>query len=403
MLYLSKSRGIGGHVKSSPEDFTVMEILGNGTVLEPDKAYSPADIGEAGDDKGKFAKFVMQKRDWDTVQALIKIAKIAGRGRKSISYAGSKDRQSISTQLASIFGADPSSLIGIRARDIKITCAWRSSTPVELGSNIGNSFVATIRECSNTERLAGIIEELSGSIPNYFDKQRFGMRMNNSDIGLCIMRGEFEEAVTKFLTDSNLESNVISVEARKRLSDEMDFKSALQYFPKNLRNERTVIEYLSRYDNYANALRKLPRGILLMFVHSVQSLIFNNALQDRIEAEDLDSHIRCKKNFYGFPDIGTVGREGDFALGSIVGYATKDEAISDYEKEQMEKIGIAREDFKVKGIPELGSKGSFRVILAPVKNVSHESEGNNATIKFSLPSGSYATIFLYELTKTSVQ
>ena len=64
---------------------------------------------------------------------------------------------------------------------------------------------------------------------------------------------------------------------------EQDFKEALKYFPEYLKYERMLLEYLARFpDNYANAIRKLPRSISLMFIHSVESYIFNKELEERI-------------------------------------------------------------------------------------------------------------------------
>ena len=80
-----------------------------------------------------------------------------------------------------------------------------------------------------------------------------------------------------------------------------------------------MIEHLSRYDNFANALRRLPRGILLMFVHSVEDLIFNMALEQRIKARDLDAPESCAAGPYGFPDLATKAQgHGSFPLGSLV-------------------------------------------------------------------------------------
>ena len=400
MLTLSHTRGTGGEIKNSPEDFVVREITKNGFALRENIQYSPEEIGEQSDGSGKFAKFIMQKKDWDTVQALIRIAKMTGRGKRSIGYCGTKDRKSISVQMASIFGASPEQIKGIRLKDISINGSWRSATEAGMGENIGNAFSVTIRNCSGTGAVEETVRELDSRMPNYYDRQRFGMRLNNFDVGMCILRGDFEGAVMKLLTDTRLESNQESVAARKRLGSEMDFKAALGYFPSNLRTERMVIEYLSRYDNHANSLRKLPRGTLLMLVHSVQSLVFNAALQERIREEDLDSDLRCRKNAYGFPDIMSVGRDGDIPIGNLIGYETRQENIDEYEAAVLEKLGLSAESFKIKGMPELSTKGAFRALISPVKDMACDAGEGTAKIDFSIPAGSYATILVNEITKS---
>ncbi|MDE1851644.1 MAG: tRNA pseudouridine(13) synthase TruD [Candidatus Micrarchaeota archaeon] len=399
MQTLSKPKGIGGILKSAPEDFIVKEITGKGVVLELGKAYLPSDLKEEEVPDGKFSTIVMQKRDWNTIGALTKIAGLVNRGKKSVSYAGTKDRTSISVQLASIFGATPEQLMRIRLKDISINGAWKSNG-VEMGTNIGNAFEITLRETSSTA-IEPIMEELDGRFPNYFDRQRFGSRLNNASIGACIMRNDFKGAAMHYLTDTQNETNPEAIEARKRLADEQDFKNALSYFPRHLKGERSVIAYMAMYDNYANALRKIPRGITTMFIHAVESLVFNMALEQRIKAGDFKAKVSCRANFYGFPDIGSLSTsESDFCVMPLIGYETKEEHVSEYENEAMEMLEIKAQDFKIKGMPELSMKGAFRSMLAPVKEMSHSFDGNSAMIRFSIPSGSYATVLLNEIMKT---
>lgn len=398
MLTLSKSKGTGGVVKSSPEDFIVNEITSHGHALVTGQKYAASDLDEEEITDGKFTTFVLQKRNWDTVGALIRISKLTGHGKKSIGYAGTKDRQSVSTQLASIYGVEPERLLGIRLKDVSINGAWRSNG-VELGSNIGNSFSVKIHECK-PQGAEGVLEELGGMAPNYFDRQRFGMRLNNFAVGMHILKGDFNAALMEFLTDTNLETNEDAISARNKLAETRAFGEALAYFPRYLKNERMAIEYMSRYDNPANALRRLPRGVLMMFIHSVQSYLFNASLEARIADGDLSSNVMCGRNAYGFPDAGAVASSGDFAMGSIPGYETKPDTLKEYEKDRIDDLGITLESFKIKSMPELSMRGSYRTLLTPVKDISHSSEGSTLTLNFSIPSGSYATIFLNEITKS---
>jgi tRNA pseudouridine13 synthase len=402
MLTLTKQAGIGGEVKSEPDDFIVKEITGSGVMLEPGVRYTPQELKESEAPAGKFTTFVLQKKNWDNTRALLEIAKRMSRGRKSIGYAGTKDKRSISVQLACIYGVEPANVEAVRLNDISINGAWKSNG-IEMGSNIGNGFSIKVKDVHDTENIPPIIEELGGTFPSYFDRQRFGYRLNNAKIGLDIINNKQEEAVMAFLTDSSNENDLEAREARKVLSEEQDFQKALDYFPRHLRYERTMIDYLARYKNFANAIRKIPRGIAIMFIHAVEDLVFNMVLEERIRAEDFESKIYCGKNFYGFPDSTTVSSEkrDSFPLSALVGYETKDEYISEHEKEVMERIGINKESFKVKSMPELGMKGAFRPMLSPFKDFSSALQENNAVLNFSIPSGSYATIFINEITKNN--
>ena len=69
----------------------------------------------------------------------------------------------------------------------------------------------------------------------------------------------------------------------------------------------------------------------------------------------------------------------------------------------MAKLGITKERFLIKSMPELSMKGDVRALLMPFKDFSYanEEEKHTLNLNFSLPSGSYATIFVNEITKSS--
>ena len=405
MENLSKIKKVKAEIKRAPEDFLVQEITANGTILSLDKAYLPGELGFSEQESGKFVVFILQKRDWNTAQALIGLAKTLGRGRKSVSFAGTKDRVSVSTQLCSVFGAERARVASARLKDIRVNAAWYSDSQVRMGDLLGNNFSIKIHAEIDEDKLGDHIkracEELDGMFPNYFGEQRFGQRKNNVEVGLCLLRGDFERAAMTFLTDTSNEINQDAVAARKRLAERMDFAEAMNYFPRYLKYERMAIDYLSKFPgNYANALRRLPRQLLLMFAHSVESQIFNEEVERRIKEHRLQlegEDIAVLENFYGFPDYGAIVHAEDrggvgkyFACGNIVGYDTK--RLTDFESMRLDELGIKLEDFKLKKMPEINCKGTFRVFFSPFKDFSFE----NGAMQFSLPAGSYATTMMDE-------
>ncbi len=398
MLTFSKGRGTGGVIKQSPEDFVVKEITSKGVTLQPDTPYSHADLNEEEAPEGRFTTFVLQKRGWDTIKLLLNIAKRLRRGRRSIAYAGTKDKDSLSVQLASIYGVAPQQLLDTKLKDASINAAWKSNG-VELGSNIGNAFDVIVRDAPYAWRVTHILEELDEAFPNYFGWQRFGQRLNNFAIGMHLLRGESRLAVMEFLTGTANEKNGSAIHARQRLAEEQDFAAALSYFPKHLKYETMVIRQLAKDANYANAVRALPRGLSMMFIHAVEAYIFNASVERRIAEGDMESSMHCGSNFYGFPEI-EDSKGFDFQLSSIIGYETSPSHISSYEEEVMERLGIRPEDFRMRHMPELGMKGTLRAILAPIKALSCAVTGSSLKIAFSIPSGSYATVFINEITKS---
>lgn len=397
-MRMSHGERITGKIKSSAKDFVVEEITGNGTALEVGKDYSAAELGMQTEQGGKFSLFIMQKENWNTAQALKALAKKLGRGFRSAGFAGTKDRISVSTQLCSLFGVSAEQLRDAHIKDIRINGAWQGKAQVRMGELLGNRFTVRIKteDWNALEKFKHIDAELGGLFPNYFGLQRFGARDNNVKIGLHILRGEFEEAAMAFVADSENEENSEAVVARGRLREERDFKAALSYFPKYLRYERQVLEYLALYPtDFANAIRKLPRQLSLMFVHSVESHIFNAELEERLRSGAPGEAI-CGTDANGFPKLGSVPGEGcaAFEVANIVGYDTAE--LTAFEERMLEDLGLSKGDFKVKRMPELNCRGSYRVLLSPYLGMEASQEGGALSARFSLPAGAYATSLLEE-------
>ncbi|HVC57952.1 MAG TPA: tRNA pseudouridine(13) synthase TruD [Candidatus Acidoferrales bacterium] len=407
MIRLSASGQMGGIIKQSAQDFIVEEIVGACKALDKDKVYSESPVPLTSADP-KFSIFVMQKENWNTVQALKAVARVLKRGQKSTGFAGTKDRVAISTQMCSIFGVTPEQLLGVHVKDIRINGAWSSDAGIKMGDLQGNRFTIVVRGATDTQRIEEIHAELGGKFPNYFGPQRFGSRGNNFDIGIALLKGDFKTAAMEFLTNSTNETNIEAVAARKKLAEEQDFEAAFRYFPMHLKYERMMLEYLSKFSaNFASSIKRLPRAVSLMFIHSVEAQIFNMELEEMVKARDTavaDGDLACALNACGFPDISAVAHSESFIeekesllpIGNIVGYETKN--LNEFELEALEKLGITTDSFKVRGMNELNSKGTYRPLFAPYTGFASDTldEGKAASFSFSLPSGSYATVLLNE-------
>jgi tRNA pseudouridine13 synthase len=400
--YLSKLLGIGGIMKSCPEDFMVEEITKEGEIFEIDKTFEKK--GEEGD----FTYFVLQKRNWNTLQALKEIGRKMHCGLKRFGYAGVKDRNAVTTQLASAFKIEPTALQSVHVKDIKINGAWRVKEKLRIGDLLGNRFTICIREVAPdaTEKVREIHESLNGISPNYFGEQRFGsIRKNTHLVGKAIVSGNFKEAVWSYLTYLDEGENEDGKEARKQLAAEGDFKRALQYFPPYLRYEMTLLEYLSSYPNdYINALRRLPRGLSLMFVHAYQSYIFNKILSKKITEGRISierGDMVCGKDGFGFPKLDesikaeSRAEAGEYLpMGRVIGYETTE--LSDEEREILGEEGISEKDFLINSFPELSSKGTWRSFFISVEKLRFSYELDKMIFNFCLPSGSYATSLMRE-------
>jgi len=382
LAYLSNIRGVGGELKVSPESFIVEELAEGAGLLELDKKVEGKE--DAGGE-GSFTHFVLQKKGWGTLDALRAIGKALGCGIRRFSYAGMKDRRALTTQLAGVFKIEPERVLGVRLPGISINGAWKAGDKVRMGSLKGNRFAIVLEgmEEGAEEKVASILADVGSRVPNYFGEQRFGIRGNNQVVGEHMVRGNLKGAVMEYLTGVGQSERVEAQGARKRLAEEKDVKAALGYFPKHLKYERTLLAQLEKNpQDYAGALRRFPRGLSLLFVHAIQSHLFNHVLNERIKSKE-------------------VTREtGLDETGNLIGYESK---LTEHEERVLEKFTIKPEEFRMKGMPELGSKGTSRTVLAELQGFSFKQEGEKGRFRFTLNSGSYATSALREFTDVEKQ
>jgi tRNA pseudouridine13 synthase len=214
-------------------------------------------------------------------------------------------------------------------KDISVKSIGFGDEPVHIGQLAGNKFKIIIR---NLDKMPGF----SPRFRNLFGEQRFSTK--NADIGKHIVKREFEQAA----------------------------RTIAELFPKI----QKVQDCIAKSD-WVGALRSIPRKLLLLFVHSYQSFLWNKAALIS-KAENLP----------------------------IVGFGS---AIhDDVTKEIMREEGITPRDFVIKQLPEATAEGSERSVWAEAQDfkvgVLEDDEffpgKKKVTVEFFLSKGSYATEFI---------
>ncbi|OIO28338.1 hypothetical protein AUJ16_01335 [Candidatus Micrarchaeota archaeon CG1_02_60_51] len=356
-----------------PDEFVVEEITSDGTILEIGKQF---DFGKPEDqplERNYFTRFVLQKREWNTAQALSEMARALHIRPPRFDSAGTKDRQAVTTQQCSAFAVPPASILALRLKDLQINGAWKATAKVRLGDLQGNRFTITLNKenCGvepDAKAIAAKAAEHGYLFKNYFGYQRFGSnRENTADMGLHILRGELKEACLNYLAFQGGERSPDAREARARLAKEGDYAAALGYFPRWLKYERLLLEPLAVNQNdYAGALRRLPRNILLLFVHAFQAKLFNERL--RAYAGEWDESLE----------------------GNLVGTGSQP---TPEEQALLDGYGLSAQSFSPASMPELSCKGNRRKLFARMNGFALLSE-SPVTLRFSLDSGCYATTAL---------
>lgn len=346
-------------IKRLPEDFLVEEITPEGKVLEFGK--KPRFVKGGGDQ----LVCVLEKKDWDTLLAIRRVCEALRISQKRVGFAGTKDKRSWSTQRISIWNAKKEDVEKLRLKDIELKPLTCSSERVELGNLEGNRFTVKVYSDKPPRKLR--------EVWNYFGVQRFGeTRPITHLVGKAMVDGSLEDAVRIYLAETSLKERDDALQARKRLAESWDCKAALAYFPQRLTFERTLLGHLAQYPNdYAGALRRLPKNLKLMFVHAYQAALFN-AFIDYARKKGL----RVK-------------------TGPLVGYES---SLSTEEKRFLKMEGVELDAFRCRSLPECGSRGERRdlkVKLGGFKVVKKRKGW--CVVRFSLPKGSYATVALNQL------
>ena len=268
--YASDAEGIGGKLRSSAEDFIVREIpvvSGSGT--------------------GPYLICRLTKKNWEHQHAIKEIAKHLGISHRRIGWAGTKDRRAVTTQLISIYKAEPEAVENVRLKDITLEIVGHQNSQLSLGDLLGNEFDIVIRECTTAglkERAQEITADLIHGVPNYYGLQRFGViRPVTHRVGECILSGDYEGAVLTYIGQAfPLESENIRM-IRTAFLQTRDPQVALRELPVPMGYERAMLQHLHNHsEDYAGALFELPPKLLSMFVSAFQSYLFNEALSQRI-------------------------------------------------------------------------------------------------------------------------
>lgn len=266
--YATSTPGIGGVLRRSPEDFIVDEQS-----IQPDS-------------EGPYLLCRLTKKNWELQRAVKEIAKSLRISPRRISWAGTKDRRAVTSQLISIYGIEPEEVTKVSLKDIELAVVGRSRRGLSLGMLEGNRFRIRIRDCDSTDLEARVHEIAAGAkegFPNYYGIQRFGViRPVTHIVGERLLQGDPRGAVMAYVGMAFSSESDEAVSAREAFSSSEDTGQALKEFPRELSFERAILQSLHNHPgDYIGAMQSLPPKLLSMFVSAFQSYLFNMALSER--------------------------------------------------------------------------------------------------------------------------
>ncbi|MCS7142745.1 MAG: tRNA pseudouridine(13) synthase TruD [Aigarchaeota archaeon] len=420
--YVTKGRGISGVIKERPEEFKVWEVLEGGVeAIDPRYPVTSPIL--------PWALYVLYKRDRELVRAVSEFAKEVGTRPSRVSVGGVKDRRAETWQFIAIPTSDH---LRSGAREVR----WHSVAAKHIGfidylsssKIIANRFkvvVSRIKEFSEGA-LSDLFGELKSSgVPNYFGHQRFGVvRPISHLVGRLIVRGEYEEAVRLFIGGHSPFERREVQEMRRTFFETQDYGFVVDEFPSSLRYEKAIARHLMRRSgDFVNALRRMPLRLRRLIVESYASFLFNKALNVTLSEglsplEPTVGDLITVPDVYGYPsgqvfevtkwNIEEVDkrlrRKDVYIVMPVPGHGVRVPrgARGSALQKVLEEEGVRMDQFRLRGMNEAGTVGSFRPILVPRFNVTsfNSLDESSAVIDLEMSRGSYATCLLREVMKS---
>lgn len=305
-------------------------------------------LGYEPDGSGNHAFLHIKKRNTNTDWLARRLAEFAAVEPKEVGYAGLKDRHAVTTQYFSVnlSGRNEPDWSQLNSDEIEILSVTRHSRKLQRGGLRANRFVIIVRklegDCAGLEERLQRIE--SEGVPNYFGEQRFGRDGNNLLMAEKLFSGESEE--------------------RDRHKRGLYLSAARSWLFNRVLSQRVT---------EGSWLQALPGEALIQpSSRSALSLrVISSEIQERIDKGFLQ------------PSAPLWGRGNTTALG---------------EAAQLESDALAGEALLMKGLSQAGLDQERRALRLRAKDLSWQRLHEGALqLRFTLPSGSYATALLREL------
>ncbi|VBB29922.1 unnamed protein product [Acanthocheilonema viteae] len=397
-------------------------VAGAIRVLLPDKRTRKRSTWPT--DRPDYVHFTLCKENKDTHYALSVISKLLGIKNSSFGICGTKDRRALTTQRVSLYRCEIERLekLNGKLRGIRLTDFTSSSEPCKLGNLWGNRFKIILRDVhpfNEADLISRIDDFKSNGFINYFGTQRFGScAFNTAEIGIAILKKQWEVALKAILKPRNARGSIREAlnEWNKSGNASVALKK-LTGIQAYATIEGQLLSSLSKNKcDYRGALLKLTRNIRSLYVHAYQSLLWNKVVTRRVKNKgfhaisgDLNLRGQIIKDF----------ENEEVALPLISGSVKfPSNEVRDWYAEIMAEDGVTVEiewtigavmrpliikpqnvKYKILTYPEARTKlqTDFE------GNIDSESIGignfHALGLEFSLPSGSYATIALREITR----
>lgn len=426
--------GVGGVIKSRPEDFLVEEL----PLYEASGA-------------GSHTYALIEKTGIGTREALDRLARALNISRRDIGLAGLKDAQAVARQWISVEHVPPERLDDLSLANVRVLQTTRHTNKLKPGHLRGNRFVVRLRRftmpLSEAARIAGeALAVLSRrGVPNYFGPQRFGNHQDNHLLGKAVVRNDVAAFVDLLLGHPVKELDSPAVFQARALYEAGRYEEAAKAWPGQFFDQRRALRILARGEsggpkaedeaptaadhatadpqsesrNPKSEMRSkkriyysIDKHLKGLFVSAYQSDLFNRVLAARMP--DIDKlllgdmaylHVNGACFRVEQPEV-EQPRCDRFEIsptGPLLGGRTTRLAgpAGDAENPVLDGENLTENDFRQ--MKHLGARGGRRPLRFQPRNAAMTSGtddlGPYLEFRFELDAGCYATALLAEITK----
>ncbi|GAA5218415.1 tRNA pseudouridine(13) synthase TruD [Corallincola platygyrae] len=310
---------------------------------QPEDFFVDEVMGFEPSGEGEHLWLQVRKRDANTADVIKSLSGRLGVSPKVIGHSGLKDRWAVTQQWLSVQlpGQDAPDMLGELSPGVEVIAQTRHHKKLRPGTHAANCFEIRLRELTQpeecVERLENIIET---GVPNYFGEQRFGREGKNLSLAQSLFAG-------KRIKSRNQKSMAIS--------------SARSFLFNRVASERV-----------AQGLKPLD-GESLMLSGS-RSFFTAEQIDGEISERLANADVLLSAPLWGRGELPSIGSAGEIERASLVGCESL-----------------------MEGLEGQGLKQERRPLILRPESLSWQVEGNEILLKFSLPTGSFATAVVREL------
>eukprot|EP01127_Copromyxa_protea_P007970 TRINITY_DN1812_c0_g3_i1.p1 TRINITY_DN1812_c0_g3~~TRINITY_DN1812_c0_g3_i1.p1 ORF type:complete len:726 (+),score=254.94 TRINITY_DN1812_c0_g3_i1:197-2179(+) len=409
-------------------------------VFHPGKRQRERQWNDWPKDKPDFLVFTLYKENKETTAVLELIAKTIKVKSNVFDVAGTKDKRAVTSQRVTAYKVPAQKLIDASQRlwGLKTGDYGYTTEALKLGDLKGNHFTIVLRYVdSDEETLIKACESIKqNGFINYYGTQRFGTgTISTHTVGKELLLSHWEEAIDLILKPRAFEKND-SLRARMHWASTGDIDGTLDLMPYCHVIERKLLIAMKANGKTLNSFSALPSNMRLMYVHAYQSYIWNFVASKRVAMqttlEPMVGDLVLDKE--GNAMHVTEENKSEFTIQDVVlplpGHSIlypKNE-LYDFMKEIMAKDGLDIQEMERKQFL-FSLPGGYRNLIEKAQDFTYsirkfteysdqlaltdadilegktlpETQGQHTAlvIEMGLGSGSYATMLIRELTKTS--